>query len=49
MGAGHLLRRGYSSELEIRLYHPHRFLNYHHGVFDRRSMALAEANLKPGW
>jgi len=49
VGAGHLLRRDYSFELEIRLHHPHRFLDGNYGVFDCRSMALAEANLKLGF
>ena len=49
LGAGYLLRRDYSFELEIRLHHPHRFLKCDYGVFDCRSMALAEAELKPRW
>jgi hypothetical protein len=44
VGAGRLLRRGYSFELEIPL-HPPRFLSLDYSVFDCRSMALTEANL----
>ena len=45
MGTGHLLRHGYSSELEVRIHYANRFLNYHFAVFDCRSMALGEADL----
>src|SRR5712664_1859107 len=47
VGAGHLLCRGHSFELEIRLHHPHRFLGHDHDVFDCCGMAFSEeANLK---
>src|SRR6202162_1794848 len=43
VGARHLLCSSHSFELEVRLHHPHRFLNPDYIVFDCRGMALSEA------
>ena len=43
LGARHLLCSSHSFELEIRLHHPHRFLNRDHIMFDCGGMAFSEA------
>jgi hypothetical protein len=43
VGARHLLCRSHSFELEIRLHHPHRFLNPDYSLFDCGRVALGEA------
>ena len=45
VGARHLLCSSHSFELEIRLHHPHRFLNPDYGVFGCCGMAFREAKL----
>jgi len=49
MGARHLLCSSHSLELEIRLHHPHRFLNPDYSVFDRGVVALSEDKLSFSW
>ena len=49
VGTRHLLCSNHSFELEIRLHHPHRFLNPDHSVFDCRRVALTEASLNLAW
>lgn len=46
VGARHLLCRNHSFELEIRLYHPHCFLNPDYSVFDCGRVALGEAEVR---
>jgi hypothetical protein len=43
VGACHLLCRSHSFELEIRLRHPHHFLNPDYTMFDGGRMAFSEA------
>jgi len=43
VGARHLLCSSHSFELEIRLHHPHRFLNPDYSVFDCGGVAFSEA------
>jgi hypothetical protein len=43
VGARHLLCRSHSFELEIRLHHPHRFLNSDYTLFDCGRVAPGEA------
>jgi len=45
VGARHLLCSSHSFELEIRLHHPHRFLNPDYNVFDCGRVALGEAEV----
>ena len=45
LGARHLLCRSHSFELEIRLHHPHCFLNLDHSVFDCGGVVLSEDKL----
>ena len=47
VGVRPLLRRHNGCELEISLYHTHRFLNRDYIMFDYSGMAFSEANLKP--
>src|SRR6266567_2980385 len=49
VGARHLLFSSHSFELEIRLHHPHRFLNPDYSVFDCGRVALSEDKLNFGW
>src|SRR6202030_980889 len=45
MGARHLLCGSHSFELEIRLHHPHRFLNPDYNVSDCGRVALGETEV----
>src|ERR1700731_4840701 len=45
VGARHLLCRSHSFELEIRLHHPHRFLNPDYSVFDCGGVALSDDSI----
>jgi hypothetical protein len=49
VGARHLLCSSHSFELEIRLHHPHRFLNPDYSVFDCGGVALSEDRLNFDW
>jgi hypothetical protein len=49
VGARHLLCSSHSFELEIRLHHPHRFLNPDYSVFDCGGVALSEDKLSFSW
>jgi hypothetical protein len=49
VGARHLLCSSHSFELEIRLHHPHRFLNPDYSVFDCGRVALSEDKLNFAW
>jgi len=45
VGARHLLCSSHSFELEIRLHHPHRFLNPDYSVFDCGRVVLSDDKL----
>ena len=49
VGARHLLCSSHSFELEIRLHHPHRFLNPDYSVFDGSGVALSKDKLSFSW
>jgi hypothetical protein len=49
VGARHLLCSSHSFELEIRLHHPHRFLNPDYSVFDCGGVALSEDKVSFSW
>ena len=49
VGARHLLCSSHSFELEIRLHHPHRFLNPDYSVFDCGGVVLREDKLSFSW
>ncbi len=48
VGTRHFLCRGHRFDVEIRLHHPHRFLNPDYSVFDRGRVALSEDKLSFG-